>query len=224
MPVQDSLLPTNCNNLLATALNHRVSNDLDWFAMQHTDVEPEPWWIDRLIAIADEQNADLVSALVPVKNESGSYSTVIAAPRDPYGYFTQLNSRQVYHQTFPSTFGITEAAEALESLPGDLRVENVPRSALLVNTGCMIYRLSHWRYGVRFRNLDDLIEQDGVFRTVHQSEDFYFSQSVAECGGRVMATRLVHVKHHGTAVWESRFDGVIRESDSQESASRVFTR
>lgn len=203
MPVQDSLLPTNCNNLLGTALNHRRSNDLHWFAMLHTDVEPEPWWIDKLIALAEEHRADLLSAVVPIKDDSETVSMVIANPGEPYGYFTKFNRGQIYHPSFPATFGINEAAEALENLPGELRVEKVPRSALLVNTGCMVYRLSQWRYGVRFRNLDDLIEKDGVYTTVHQSEDFYFSQSVAKHGGRVMATRLVTVKHHGTMAWDS---------------------
>src|SRR4051812_1607979 len=66
-----SLLPWNCNRHWCAALNHRRSDQLQWFAMLHADVAPEPWWLDKLIAEAEKQGADLLSAIVPIKDERG---------------------------------------------------------------------------------------------------------------------------------------------------------
>src|SRR5689334_24495540 len=44
-----SLLANNCNVHWCTALNHRASHDLQWFAMLHADVVPDAWWLDTLI-------------------------------------------------------------------------------------------------------------------------------------------------------------------------------
>ncbi len=75
-----SLLTLNCNSLWVTALNGREKRGVEWFAMLHSDVEPEPAWLDTLIAEADRVGADLLSAVIPLKDASGVTSTAIAHP------------------------------------------------------------------------------------------------------------------------------------------------
>src|SRR5262245_13324495 len=70
-----SLLAYNCNALWCLALNNQRSLGLEWFAMLHADIVPEPWWIDKLIAEAERHGADFMSAVVPIKNHSGVTST-----------------------------------------------------------------------------------------------------------------------------------------------------
>jgi hypothetical protein len=203
-PSSVSLIPSNCNRLLASALNTRQQRGYEWFAMLHSDIEPAAYWLDTLIAEAEKHGADLMSAVVPIKDQRGLLSTVIADPSSLYGGFTTLTLRQVHHASFPATFGIAEAASALEQLPEELRVAEVPRSTLLVNTGCMVYRLAHWRPGIKFEQLDEIMEVGpGLYDAVWQSEDFQFSRLVAVHGGKVMATRLVSVVHHGNAEFRS---------------------
>src|SRR5262245_33618283 len=66
-----SLLAMNCNILWCTALNYRQSKNLQWFAMLHSDIEPQDFWIDTLIEQAERHGADLMSAVVPLKDAKG---------------------------------------------------------------------------------------------------------------------------------------------------------
>jgi len=156
-----------------------------------------------LITEAQRHKADLLSAVVPVKNNSGQTTTAIANPAREYGCLFRLTQAQVRHPYFPDTFGINEAADAIERLPADLCVPEVPRQALLVNTGCMVYRLSHWRPGIKFANADDIVFVDGRHKAVTRSEDWTFSKLIADHGGRVMATRLVAIRHWGKRPFDS---------------------
>src|SRR5262245_1253458 len=62
-----SLLCQNCNALWAEALNQRREQGFEWFAMLHADVDPELWWLDRLIEEAEQHGADLLSTVIPIK-------------------------------------------------------------------------------------------------------------------------------------------------------------
>jgi hypothetical protein len=203
LPSQSSLLATNCNRLLCSALNLREADNLEWFAMLHSDIEPEAYWIDKLIAEAEKHGADLMSAVVPVKNRTGRTSTAIAARDSRLSAYCILTQHQVRHPSFPDTFDLEQAAAALEGLPGEMRVADVPRSALLVNTGCMVYRLAQWRLGIKFEQLDDIVEFNGQYAERSLSEDWSFSRLVAEHGGKVMATRLLKLTHWGSVDWRA---------------------
>jgi hypothetical protein len=198
MPSAASLLPTNCNALWCTALNHREGAQLKWFAMLHADVTPEPWWLDKLIAEAEAHDADLLSAVVPLKSLDGATSTAIARPGTQFGTFCRLTTQQVNHPLFPATFGIAEAAAALAILPEPLGIRDAPREALLVNTGCMVCRLDRpWCERVWF-SIDDAIEKiDGLWKAVFQPEDWSFSRRVTAEGGKVLATKSLEVLHRG---------------------------
>jgi hypothetical protein len=212
-----SLLATNCNFLWCTALNYRESKNLHWFAMLHADIEPDAWWIDTLIAEASKYDADMMSAIVPIKDHVGVTSTALAKPGSRYGNFCRLTQAQVRHASFPDTFGIHEAVDALSRLPETLRVVDAPREALMVNTGCFVCRLDRpWCEQVWFEQYDAIEKREGLWSPVYQSEDWNFSRHIAELGGKVMATRLVNVHHFGDAeflsdaVW-----GAPRDPESQ---------
>src|SRR5262245_31348797 len=85
-----SLLCQNCNALWAEALNQRRDNGFEWFAMLHSDVDPEYCWLDRMIDIAEESGADLLSAVIPIKDKRGLTSTAVASPTTPFAPFCRL--------------------------------------------------------------------------------------------------------------------------------------
>jgi hypothetical protein len=200
-----SMVARNCNSLWCDALNHRHSANLKWFAMLHSDIAPEAWWLDTLIEEAEKWDADLMSAVVPMKSMHGVTSTGLAMPQERHRYFCRLTTQQVRHTEFPDTFGLSEAAEALERLPGELRINNVPRERLLVNTGCMVCRVDRpWATDVWFENEDRIVNINGQWEAVGQSEDWIFALRVAEQGGKVMATRTVNVVHKGRADYSSQ--------------------
>lgn len=199
-----SLIPGSCNAMLCECLNMRGGGHaIDWFAMLHADIEPEPGWIDKLIEIAEQSNADMLSVCVPVKDKRGVTSTAIASG-DERNQFCRITQRQLWHPDFPETFDIDQAADALESLPDELRIESVPRVGLRLNTGCMIMRLDRPWIGcdppqVYFENVDWIEKHNGQWRARDISEDWRFSQKVQAAGGKLVATRGVKVVHKGLA-------------------------
>jgi hypothetical protein len=197
--------------------------------MLHADVSPEAWWIDTLIDEAEKHNADMVSAVVPLKNLTGVTSTVIADPGwdaellrggRPARYFGRLTMRQVRHSRFPTTFGINEAADALAQLPEDLRITNAPRHALLCNTGCMVVRLTSnidW-LKVFFSVIDGITFDRGRYYYYDVSEDWTFSFRMHLAGGKCMATKAVRLAHHGGGRFgnDSAWGTAGREADGLE--------
>src|SRR5205823_6653491 len=122
----------------------------------------------------------------------GMTSTALSQTDWRNGSFCRLTQRQVRHPDFPDTFGCAEAAAALERLPGDLKVADVPRASLLANTGCMICRLDRpWCERIWFETFDSIVQSGDQWHPFCLSEDWVFSHRVQEHGGKVMATRLV---------------------------------
>ena len=220
-----SLIPGSCNFLLSQALNLREEHGVNWFAMLHADIEPEHFWLDKLIDEAELVNADMLSVVVPIKSIHGFTSTAIANPMAGRGQFCRLTQRQVCHPDFPETFDIAEAANALESLPGGLRVESVPRVGLSLNTGCMLLRLDRpWfetdPLEVYFENLDWIEwvwsdeEQRNITRQRDVSEDWRFSERLRNAGGRLCATRKVKVVHKGLSGFPNSIAWGEKETDA----------
>jgi hypothetical protein len=207
-PWPNSLTPASCNALWCEALNLQASDGFQWYAQLHGDCWPHDFWIDRLIEIAEQNNADFVSASVPMKDRSGVFqgrtSTAIAMPGNIFRPFCMLTQSQVLHESFPVSFDINSAADAIESLPEDLRIEKVPRSYLLANTGCMICRLDRpWSQKAYFDNPNRIEKVNSKWIPATQAEDWFFSQLIAELGGKVMVTKSVRVKHWGLTDFDS---------------------
>jgi hypothetical protein len=205
-----SLLASACNNSWCKALNNREAHDLRWFALLHSDIVPEQWFLDKLIAIAEKHDADVLSAIVPIKEDSGVTSTALSGG-DDFTRLTRLTMKQINHPHFPETFDCHGAFEALTSrLPDELQIPTPeegfgPMPRLLVNTGCMVARLDREWSSRAYFTINDRIEvgPGGVYGTAVEPEDWFFSRIVAEMGGRVMATRALVVDHLGTIPYRS---------------------
>lgn len=203
--VSSSLLAFSFNNLWAMALNLREQHGIKWFAMLHADIRPDEWWADTLIAEAEKHDADVMSAVVPIKNNEGLTTTGMSNPVDDYSPYCRITQTQINHSTFPPTFDAAIASSALRALPGPMKVMPPAGSKLLVNTGCFVARIDKpWAERVRF-SIGDRIRKDegGKFVAGVNPEDWQFSKDVAELGGRVMATTKVKLLHRGQADYAS---------------------
>ncbi len=189
----------NFNNLLCASINERASEGATWMAMLHSDIIPEPWWLDVLIAEAEAYDADLMSAVVAIKDQRGLTSTAISNPANPWAPWMRITQTQVLHEDFPATFDIDAARAALANLPEGLRVATPPDAYLQVNMGCFVYRLDRpWVTQVWFDTRDEIrLGSNGRWDAVFEPEDWRFSRRVAELGGRVFATRKVKNIHKG---------------------------
>lgn len=208
---QNSLLAHACNKMYVQALNLREKHKLKWFAMLHADVVPEPFWLDKMVQIAEEADADMLSAIVPIKDGRGLTSTAIAQQGTKWGAFARLTMAQVH--ALPKTFDKHLLRTGLKALPDDLRIELGEHHELLLNTGCMISRLDQPWSGEVFFNITDRINlKFGQYYAEVEPEDWCFSRMIAEAGGRVMATSAINLQHIGNSgfntvnVWGEKID------------------
>ncbi|MGL6121671.1 MAG: hypothetical protein ACRC1W_01280 [Shewanella sp.] len=210
-----SLLAQSYNQMWCRALNNREKSGIKWFAILHADIIPENFWLDKLIAIAEKYQADLVSAIVPIKEASGVTSTAISGV-DPFTRHTRLTQSQINSANWPKTFDINILRSYMEAqtVIDDVFIDVPDEARLLVNTGCFVCRLDKpWSKNVAFTINDRITEiPGGTLVAEVEPEDWYFSQCVADQGGRVMATREVITEHIGSIpyvsdkIWGNTFD------------------
>lgn len=209
-----SLLTFNFNLLLAQALNEREQHQLTHFAMLHADIEPEGFWLDILIDEMDEHNADVVSAVVPLKDQSGICSCGIEDPENPYTAAFRLTLKEVYQ--LPETFTSADCG--------------YPDRALLVNSGCWVMRFTEpWVEKMALESpfgMRDVIvrKENGEFSARVEPEDWRMSRWWFREGKKVMATRCAGVAHHSASETYPNFPawGLERDPQANERLNLQF--
>lgn len=195
-----SLMDQSFNLLWCLALEERDKGTATHWAMIHSDIEPETFWLDALMDVLQQRGADLVSAVVPIKDGHGLTSTAVGHPTDPWKVERRLTMTEV--MGLPETFG----------------PEICPGRALLVNNGLWVCDLrAPWCDEVHFATENRVHREvvGGVTKRLVECvpQDWQFSRDAQARGARVVATRKVPVAHHGrtaypnTAAWGKwRFD------------------
>lgn len=186
-----SLLAAGFNASWCEALNRqRAGEDIRWFAMLHSDVVPQDWWLDTLIEDMIESGADLMSAVIPIKDPMGRTSTAIDDPTDRFNVERTLSTTEAAN--LPMVFGAPDCG--------------YPDRMLLANTGCWVCDFTKpWRHAknedgslkVLFTINDRIIEKDGKFVPEVEPEDWFFSRAIGALGAKVMCTRRVQLHHVG---------------------------
>jgi hypothetical protein len=180
--VTGSLLANVFNRLWCDALNKR-GQGLTHFAMHHADIQAPPGWLDTLLNEQARFGADVLSVVVPIKDQRGLTST--GTRNLETGSIRRLTMQEVFK--LPETF-------ALSDLP------HGPDDCLLINTGLWLCDFTRpWVQEVCFTILDVIQERNGAFVPITLPEDWNFSSWCARRGLRVFATRKVPVQHHGRA-------------------------
>ena len=170
------------NELWAIALNLRAAG-ITHYAGLHSDVHPEPGWLDILLNVLDRENADVVSVVVPIKDEKGLTSTAVdnllGEPRREPRLLTLHEVHALERQTF-------DAADA-----------GYPDKTLCINTGCFVARLDRpWCESISFRTFTRIAKgPDGVFFVKKYPEDWDFGIQLAHLGAKTLATLEVRVTH-----------------------------
>lgn len=189
---QFSLLNMNCNKLYCEALNLRTEHGIKWFAMLHADIIPEPNWLDILIDTAEANNADMLSAVVPMKDNTGDTSTALSNPSHDHWCLYKLKLAEC--AKLPPAFDVNDVIR-------EFKIQSFTPK-LLVNTGCMVVRIDKpWSEKLIFKTEDRIIQTPNGFTAMADSEDWNFSRQVTDNGGRVMATMNVKLEHVGLQHW-----------------------
>lgn len=187
------------NIFLAQALNAQERGvPITHLVMLHNDVVPDAGWIDVLMEEMRATDADMVSAVIPLKGPMGITSTAIDADDgDAWGFERRLTLREVYD--LPETFSADDAC---------------PGRTLLVNTGCFILdftkpwrRLEHPDGSLRLAfTCEDRVMRNakGEWEGQHSPGDWRLSRDLAAMGARVFATRRVGCAHMGDIPWNNK--------------------
>lgn len=184
-----SALTFNFNVGLCEALNRKINGvPLDAFVMIHTDVIPESsesddvCWLDKLYRIFEETKADILSVVIPIKDERGLTSTAIDTNR-----------------WAPRRLTMTEIMMLPPTFDGEF-IRKRYGANLLLNTGLFIMRLNEWATRVCF-NIDNAIlrTEKGGFQAFFEPEDWKFSRWANAQGLKLWATREIPVAHVGRA-------------------------
>jgi hypothetical protein len=181
---EGSLLAANFNALLVTALNLvRQGRRIDYFAMQHADVEPQDWWLDTLIDEMEAGSLDVLGVVVPIKDTHGLTSLALDRPDgDPWRPYARLTMKEVFR--LPETFTSEDIGHPL-----------------LLNTGLWAWRFDPaWLdKGLHFTINDRIVYSTTAEAYVAQCEpeDWNFSRQLHRLGLRIGATRKVRVTHRG---------------------------
>lgn len=181
---EGSLLAQNFNTLWVTALNrvHRGER-VDYFAMQHADIEPCDYWLDMLIDELEARDLDVLGVVAPIKDQKGMTSIALAHETgDSWRIKCRLTMSDVYR--LPETFTSDDIGHPI-----------------LLNTGLWVCRFGEWTKQVRFTINDRVAFDTKLDRYVAQvePEDWYFARLCHELGLKIGCTRKIPLDHRGVA-------------------------
>lgn len=176
--VDSSATCVTFNRLWINALELYEAGKITHFLMYHSDIVAEEYFLDKMIDIMERTKADVLSAIVPIKDQQGMTSTAMDEPVgdvDPYWRVRRLTMKEVHHMepTFTD-----------------------PK--LLLNTGLMLVDMSKaWTKDAYFTFEDKIIWHHGRRVAVCMPEDWGFSRMAKKLGATLWATREVPILHYG---------------------------
>lgn len=174
-PGTSTILEHAFNLHWAQALDCRDNRGATHFAMIHSDVCPENGWLTTLLDELTALDADVVSAVVPIRDERGLTSTAVYSG-DPWRR-RRLTLTEVFN--LPETFSGDDLGKRL-----------------MVNTGLWVCDLRReWCDEVLWDSEKRIINRNGNRIAEVISEDWLFSHWLNERGGSLYATRKVQLEH-----------------------------
>jgi hypothetical protein len=184
-------LTHNFNVLFSQALCARDNGEATHFAMLHSDIEPEGFWLNILWAEMRRTGAVVMSGIVPIKDRTGRTSTAIGVIDDPWHAVRFIH----VGEDTPETFTTADVCR-----PGEL---------LLNNTGCMLIDIRHpfWD-SFCFRVVDRIDRKpDGNRLVTFRSEDWEMSRDIHAAGLPYASTWRVPCRHLGGGSYPNYVEG-----------------
>lgn len=176
-------------------LNQSKQGDGTHFAMLHSDISPDPGWLDVLMSEMEQLEADLISVIVPLKDDRGICSCGIGNPHNSWAPLKRLTMTEV--MALPETINAYDLG--------------YPGYALLHNNGCWLADLRRPifhetdREGrlLAYFNFPREVRRgpDGLFKVVGESEDWFFSRQLHYLKAKTYLTRKVILGHAGICLF-----------------------
>lgn len=181
-----SALTLAFNKLLHLFFMERAKHDISRFVLLHDDIVlQDVHWLTLLCEEMDRHELDVLSAVVPIKDENGYTSTAAQWDTGEGRIRRRLTVAETVGK-LPKTFTADEV--------GQLFGHPV---TLLANTGLMMVRMGNWVKDVCFTTENGVYYGESVEAMFHP-EDWLFSEWLADRGIAYGATSAVKVAHMGT--------------------------
>lgn len=183
-----SILPHNFNILWTNALNMRPQ--ITHFCMLHDDIDIQTmWWLDLMMDIMNEHEADILSVISPIKDKRGLTSTALET--DDYWK--------------PKRLTMFEAME---------RPKTFTNKKLLINTGCMLVDIRNdWVEKIAFKFETEIVKSMTTNKLTPRNmpEDWLFSIAAKKHGAKIYATREIELHHIGQSAFANNLAwGTVR--------------
>lgn len=186
------------NLLWCEALNRGATH----FAMLHDDLVPNDQWLIKLWLAMRQTGAACVSAVSPIKNESGLTSTAVAppvpaAPQHLPGWLWSIKHQVTLAELehMPTVFG---AADVPGCQAGDV---------LLVNTGCMLLDVQAITEQIPdfcFDMAHAIENVDGFWKCKNdRTEDWEMARLLAQANLSAVCHQGVRLQHFGGKVYRA---------------------
>ncbi len=192
-------LAHNFNMGWCGGLNLRQPKGIDRFAMLHSDIVPDPWWLDLLEDERAYHGADVMCAISPIKDDSG-YTSCGQGNLETWDV-KRYTMTEIYQ--LPETFGIEKRLAKTHYLAanvgafickwdGEWEVDFARRGGFRVLTTCILCADAQWR-------------------ATFYPDDWDFSRWCHMRGLKVMCTRKLGLDHFGLQRYSNRFPWGLEE-------------
>lgn len=211
---QSSILTKNFNVLWAAALNLWERGEITHLVMLHSDAVPAPGFLNTLHEELYASGADLLSAVMAIKDMRGLSSTAISDPLTNWEPAARLTMTEIMQ--LPETFKIEDCG--------------FPERVLLANTGCWIANLNSPVFhktnqdgtlAAHFSVRDRIPRRNGIWTIDCESEDWFFSRKIFENGGKVAVTRKIPILHQGGSAWPNNVAWGSSQHDTEGSIAKL---
>ena len=196
-----SLLASNFNDIWCGCLNAVMNGaEIKYFAMLHSDVAPEDFWVDDLIEEMEAHDLDVLGVAVAIKDTRGMTSLALGHDNDDWNPLCRLSMFDCH--CLPPTFTSDDLGRPL-----------------LLNTGCWAIRWNQELFskladsgdvlcpcaGPHFEINDRIVFNRSVGRYQAQTEpeDWNFSRQCHRLGLRIGATRKIRCHHYGEMAFQN---------------------
>lgn len=199
LALSGSLAAMNFNRLWVWTLNVNRKAPVDYFAMQHSDIEPQEFWLDPLIDELEAKNLDVLGVVAPIKDPRGVTSIAMGIPGaagwsltdnvwTPDGTQWRPHARLTMDEVYrlPETFTSDDLG-----------------APLLINTGLWVCKFrEEWASKIFFTVNDRImLDRDGDYVVQAEPEDWFVSRLFHALGLKVGCTRKVQLHHRGSIAY-----------------------
>ncbi len=169
------------NALWCQALNDRPR--VTHFVQLHDDLEiVEPNWLQALYDEFEKSKCDLLSCIIPMKDDRGLTSTAVL--HKSTGNMQRLTCREVFRDGVPETFDAEQAG--------------FHDCVMLPNTGLFICDFTKpWVEEFAFSDAMRNLKEGAHWKPQGLSEDWLMGVWMAKRGLKVKVTKKIRLYHHG---------------------------